>query len=71
MNTRIWDNPNFFTVHYQRGMQWYEQTYFADAGKEKAVGEFSNSYIVYPQAIERIAKHLLQLIIGLYPSFGR
>ena len=53
-----WDNPNFFTVQYHKGMEWYEKTYFDDVGDEKVVGEFSNSYVVYPPAIERIAGHL-------------
>ena len=52
------DNVNFFTVHYQRGLEWYEETYFSDYTGEKAVGEFSNSYMCYPPALERIAEHL-------------
>ena len=52
------DNVNFFTVHYHRGIDWYEQTYFSDYAGEPAVGEFSNSYMCYPPALERIARHL-------------
>lgn len=52
------DNVNFFTVHYHRGLAWYERTYFADCGGEQAIGEFSNSYLVYGPALERIAKDL-------------
>jgi len=50
------DNVNFFTVAYQRGLEWYSQTYFADVGNEKAVGEFSNSYLVFAPAMERIVR---------------
>ena len=52
------DNVNFFTVHYHRGLDWYEQTYFAAYDGENAVGEFSNSYMCYHPALERIARHL-------------
>ena len=52
------DNVNFFTVHYQRGLEWYVKTYFSAYDGEKAIGEFSNSYIVYPPAMERIARDL-------------
>jgi hypothetical protein len=52
------DNVNFFTVHYHRGLDWYERTYFEAAGDERAVGEFSNSYLVFPPALERIARDL-------------
>ncbi len=52
------DNVNFFTVHYQRGLGWYEKTYFADWDGEHAVGEFSNSYMSWPLAMERIARDL-------------
>ncbi|NQU10619.1 sulfotransferase domain-containing protein [bacterium] len=52
------DNVNFFTVHYHRGLDWYSQQYFAEYRGQKAIGEFSNSYLVYPPAIERIARDL-------------
>lgn len=52
------DNVNFFTVGYHRGLGWYEDTYFADVAEESAVGEFSNSYMCYRPALERIARHL-------------
>ena len=55
------DNVNFFTVHYHRGLKWYEETYFSAVKGEKAVGEFSNSYIVFSPAMERIAEHLPQV----------
>jgi len=52
------DNVNFFTVAYHRGMEWYERTYFADYAGQPAVGEFSNSYMMFEPALQRIAKHL-------------
>ena len=52
------DNVNFFTVHYHRGVEWYERTYFGDMGAQAAVGEFSNSYLIFAPAVERIARDL-------------
>jgi hypothetical protein len=52
------DNVNFFTVHYHRGMDWYRSTYFDRVAGEKAVGEFSNSYMCFEPAMQRIARHL-------------
>lgn len=52
------DNVNFFTVHYHRGLEWYERTYFGDYAGEPALGEFSNSYMCYRPALERIARDL-------------
>lgn len=52
------DNVNFFTVHYHRGLEWYEKTYFGAAECAPAIGEFSNSYLCYRPALERIALHL-------------
>lgn len=52
------DNVNFFTVHYHRGLEWYQRTYFAEVAGEKAVGEFSNSYMVFEPALQRIARHV-------------
>lgn len=54
----IADNPNFFTLGYQRGLDWYEKTYFSHYNGEKAVGEFSNSYLVFAPAMERIVRDL-------------
>ncbi|MDP6111304.1 MAG: sulfotransferase [Planctomycetota bacterium] len=52
------DNVNFFTVHFHRGLGWYEETYFSGAQNEPAVGEFSNSYMMFEPALDRIAAHL-------------
>lgn len=51
------DNLNFFLMHYQRGMDWYRETYYSNYGGEPIVGEFSNSYICNPLALERVKKH--------------
>ena len=52
------DNVNFFTVHHHRGLAWYEKTYFNACAGQRAVGEFSNSYMVFEPALDRIARHL-------------
>jgi len=52
------DNCNFFVADFYRGLDWYETTYFAHWNGEKAVGEFSNSYMVDERALQRIAKTL-------------
>lgn len=52
------DNVNFFTVHYHRGLDWYERTYFDGYRGESVAGEFSNSYYRYPAALDRIRAHL-------------
>jgi len=59
------DNVNFFTVSYQRGLDWYEQTYFADVKNEKAVGEFSNSYHHFLPAMQRVKEHLPNVKLGV------
>lgn len=52
------DNPNFFTTQYHKGLPFYEDTYFPTVADEKAVVEFSNSYLVHPPALTRVARHL-------------
>jgi len=53
-----YDNVNFFTVRYHKGLGWYERTYFSEYNGEPRVGEFSNSYMEYLPALDRIARHL-------------
>jgi hypothetical protein len=60
-----YDNPNFFTMHYHRGLQWYEETYFNNVKDEKAIGEFSNSYSVFVQALGRISRHLSDIRLSV------
>jgi hypothetical protein len=52
------DNVNFFVADFDRGLDWYEKTYFAQWNGEKAVGETSNSYILDELALQRISKML-------------
>jgi len=52
------DNVNFFVADFYRGLEWYEQTYFSQWNGEKAVGEFSNSYMMDELALQRIAESL-------------
>lgn len=48
---------NFFDRYYDRGWEWYGQL-FRPATGERAVGEFSVSYIFRAAAVERIATDL-------------
>jgi len=52
------DNVNFFVADFHLGLEWYEKTYFSEWAGEKAVGEFSNSYMVDELALQRIAESL-------------
>jgi len=52
------DHVNFFVADFDRGLNWYEQTYFSGWNGEPAVGEFSNSYMVCEHAHQRIADSL-------------
>jgi len=52
------DNPNFFVGSYHRGLRWYEGTFFSGWNGERAVGETSNSYMLFALALERIARDL-------------
>lgn len=53
-----YDNVNFFVNTYQRGLDWYAQTFFSGYEGQSVVGEFSNSYMVFEPALQRIRKHL-------------
>lgn len=50
-----YDNVNFFVNSWHRGLDWYKNTYFKDVSGEKVIGEFSNSYMVFEPAMQRIA----------------
>ena len=52
------DNVNFFVGDYHKGLEWYEKTYFDGWSGERAVGETSNSYMVFEKAVERITRDL-------------
>lgn len=47
----------FFTMHYERGIRWYEQ-YFTDYAGQKYAADISPSYLSSRQAPKRIKKHL-------------
>ena len=49
------DNLNFFFLHYDRGLGWYESHYFGDWSGEKTAIDFSNSYMLSDVALDRIA----------------
>ncbi len=52
------DNLNFFLLHYDRGLDWYERTYFADRTVEPVSIDFSNAYMLSDIALDRIAEHV-------------
>src|SRR5690348_14667920 len=47
---------NFFTRHYEKGLEFYEQ-YFSKANGAKAIGEATPAYSFMPFAADRIKKH--------------
>jgi Sulfotransferase domain len=61
--------PKFFLVDrtYEKGLQFYADTWFADAGTAKRAGEKSTDYLESAAAAERIARDLprVQLIFIL------
>jgi len=59
------DNPNFFVGSYHRGLRWYEDTFFSGWNGERAVGETSNSYMLFEPALERIARDLPDVKVTL------
>ena len=67
------DNVNFFTNGYHRGMDWYERTFFSEYAGEPVAGEFSNSYYLYPPALDRIQQHLpdVKMTLTLRPPIER
>jgi hypothetical protein len=44
---------DFFSKHYQKGLSWY-QNHFVDVDGQKAIGDISPSYMVFPEALSRI-----------------
>lgn len=59
MHPDLWIPPQkeigFFDAHYQRGIAWYEEQ-FADAPRGALVGDASPTYLVRPEAVERMAR---------------
>lgn len=52
------DETRFFDCHYDKGLEWWEQEYFADCGDCQAVGEKSANYFFNPESPERLAASL-------------
>lgn len=48
----------FFSRDYEKGLPWYEQTYYADAKNATAVGDISPLYLIDERCAERIYKSL-------------
>jgi hypothetical protein len=57
---------NFFSYHYDHGLQWYEDNFCA-TGKPVAFGEISPSYFHEPGVPERLRRHYpkVKLIVSL------
>jgi hypothetical protein len=52
------DNVNFFIDAYQKGVDWYERELYSHYNGETAVVDFSNGYMIWEPAIERITRHV-------------
>ena len=50
--------PHFFDEHFQKGLDWYEKTYFDGVKHEKAVGEITPAYLYIDAAPQRIFETL-------------
>ena len=60
--------PHFFDWHYQKGLEWYAQTYYGGVEQEMMIGEATPNYLYEERAIRRIEQDLgkdLKLIISL------
>jgi hypothetical protein len=67
--------PKFFLVDhlYEKGLQFYSDTWFADAGADRLAGEKSTDYLESSAAAERIARDVpgVQLIFILREPAAR
>lgn len=50
--------PHFFDEHFQKGLDWYEKTYFDAVKNEKAVGEITPAYLYIDSVPQRIFESL-------------
>lgn len=50
--------PHFFDEHYQKGIDWYENTFFNKVKNEKAIGEITPAYLYLDEAPQRILEAL-------------
>ena len=67
--------PKFFLVDeiYQKGIHYYERTWFSNAPDQQLAGEKSTNYLESPRAAERIHQHLprVKLLFILREPAGR
>lgn len=59
------DNVNFFVAKYHKGLDWYQERYYSEYKGEKAVGDMSNSYMIWEPSLSRIARDLPQAKITM------
>lgn len=57
---RVGAGTRFFSRHYKKGLDWWEQTFYSGYKGEKAVGEKSEDYMSDPKVPQRIATSLPQ-----------
>jgi hypothetical protein len=67
------NETRFFDRHYEKGLHWWERTYFDKVASEKAVGEKTANYLYDTRVPERIAVSLskAQLICCLRDPIER
>lgn len=51
--------PHFFSLplQYEKGLAWYQQTWFSGVKAEKSIGERSTTYFHFPIAAPQLKKH--------------
>jgi len=67
---------HFFDIEesYDRGMQWWLDTFFSDYQEEPVMGAITPEYLYYPEALERIRKDLgtdIKIVIMLRSPIER
>ncbi len=71
----IESEPHFFSLshRYARGIQSYQETWFSDWNKQKAIGERSSTYLHFDKTAERLKKYLpnIKLIFVLRDPVDR
>lgn len=67
------DETHFFDRHYDRGREWWLETYFAEYTSEKAIGDKTASCLYYPDVPHRIRASLsdVRLICSLRDPIER
>lgn len=56
----ICSEPHFFALshRYEKGIDWYQKTWFSEYNGQKAVGERSSAYFYFPETANRLKQHL-------------